>query len=116
MLQLDLESLTVNRDKFIELMVEQGIGTSVHFIPLHIQPYWRDKYNYQEDGFPVALDVFSRAVSFPIYPKMTDEDITRVIEAVHTVCKQITHTTKKVAVINSLKRFEWVNMVSTLKY
>jgi len=78
-------------------MLEQGIGTSVHFIPLHIQPYWRDKYNYKENDFPVALDVFSRAVSLPIYPKMTDEDVTRVIEAVHIVSKQITQSTKKMA-------------------
>ncbi len=89
-LQLDLDSISVNRDKFIELMVEQGIGTSVHFIPLHIQPYWRDKYNYQENDFPIALDVFSRAVSLPVYPKMTDEDVFRVIEAVRTVCENIT--------------------------
>ncbi len=96
-LQLDLESINVNRDKFIELMVEQGIGTSVHFIPLHIQPYWRDKYKYQENDFPVALDVFSRAVSLPVYPKMTDKDVNRVIEAVHTVCKKITNITKQMA-------------------
>lgn len=89
-LQLDLESINVNRDKFIELMLEQGIGTSVHFIPLHIQPYWRDKYDYQEDDFPIALDVFTRAVSLPVYPKMTDEDVTRVIEAVRTVCMKTT--------------------------
>lgn len=89
-LQLDLDAISVDRDKFIELMVEQGIGTSVHFIPLHLHPYWRDKYNYQADDFPVALDVFSRAVSLPIYPKMTDDDVDRVIEAVKTVCKHIT--------------------------
>lgn len=89
-LQLDLDSINVNRDKFIELMVEQGIGTSVHFIPLHIQPYWRDKYDYKETDFPISLDVFSRAVSLPIYPKMTDEDVDRVIAAVKTVSQKIT--------------------------
>jgi len=88
-LQLDLESLSVDRDKFIELMVEQNIGTSVHFIPLHLHPYWRDKYNYKADDFPVSLDVFNRAVSLPIYPKMTDEDVDNVINAVKTVCEQI---------------------------
>lgn len=88
-LQLELESINVNRDRFIELMVEQGIGTSVHFIPLHIQPYWRDKYDLKENDFPIALDVFSRAVSLPIYPKMTDEDVLRVIEAVKTVSQNI---------------------------
>lgn len=96
-LQLDLEAINVDRDRFIELMVEQNIGTSVHFIPLHIQPYWRDKYNYQENDFPIALDVFSRAVSLPIYPKMTDADVQRVIEAVKTVCESIALTTNKKA-------------------
>ena len=96
-LQLDLDSINVNRDRFIELMVEQGIGTSVHFIPLHIQPYWRDKYDLKENDFPVALDVFSRAVSLPIYPKMTDDDVLRVIEAVKTVCKEITKPAKETA-------------------
>ena len=94
-LQLDLDAISVSRDEFIKLMVEEGIGTSVHFIPLHIQPYWRDKYDYSEDDFPVALDVFSRAVSLPVYPKMTDEDVVRVIEAVHNVCKKITLKSNK---------------------
>jgi dTDP-4-amino-4,6-dideoxygalactose transaminase len=88
-LQLDLESISIDRDKFIELMVEEGIGTSVHFIPLHLQPYWRDRYDYQENDFPVALDVFKRAVSLPIYPKMTDAEVDRVIAAVKKVCKSV---------------------------
>lgn len=89
-LQLDLATISVDRDKFIELMVEQGIGTSVHFIPLHLHPYWRDTYNYKAKDFPIALNVYSRAVSLPIYPKMTDDDVERVIKAVKTVCEQIT--------------------------
>ena len=89
-LQLDLAAISVDRDKFIELMVEQGIGTSVHFIPLHLHPYWRDTYNYKAKDFPIALNVYSRAVSLPIYPKMTDDDVERVIKAVKTVCEQIT--------------------------
>ncbi|MEE9327321.1 MAG: DegT/DnrJ/EryC1/StrS family aminotransferase [Cocleimonas sp.] len=90
-LQLDLESISIDRDKFIELMVEEGIGTSVHFIPLHLQPYWRDRYDYKENDFPVALNVFNRAVSLPIYPKMTDTDVERVIAAVKKVCKNVTN-------------------------
>ncbi len=88
-LQLDLAEISVDRDRFIELMVEQNIGTSVHFIPLHLHPYWRDKYNYKAEDFPVSLDVFNRAVSLPIYPKMTDEDVEGVIAAVKTVCEEI---------------------------
>jgi len=88
-LQLDLSSISVDRDKFIELMVEEGIGTSVHFIPLHLHPYWRDRYDYKADDFPVALDVFTRAVSLPIYPKMTDLEVERVITAVKKVCGSV---------------------------
>ena len=91
-LQLDLNAILVDRDKFIELMVEQGIGTSVHFIPLHLHPYWRDTYHYKSNDFPVALNVYSRAVSLPIYPKMTDDDVNRVIHAVITVCEKISRT------------------------
>ncbi len=84
-LQLELESLTINRDQFIELMAEEKIGTSVHFIPLHLHPYWRDRYDFKPDDFPVALDVFNRSVSLPIYPKMTDNDVYRVIKAVKKI-------------------------------
>ena len=84
-IQLELESLTIGRNRFIELMAEEGIGTSVHFIPLHLHPYWRDQYNYKPEDFPIALDVFNRAISLPIYPKMTNDDVVRVITAVNKI-------------------------------
>ncbi len=87
-IQLELEHLSINRDRFIELMNKEGIGTSVHFIPLHIHPYWRDYYGFEPDDFPVAYDVYQRAVSLPIYPKMTDEDVTRVILAVRSLLEK----------------------------
>lgn len=96
-LQLELESLTVDRDQFIQLLVDEGIGTSVHFIPLHLQPYWRDRYNYKAEDFPIAFDVFSRAVSLPIYPKMQDEDVFKVIDAVKRVCSNVIKRDNEVA-------------------
>ena len=87
-IQLKLERLSIGRNKFIELMSESGIGTSVHFIPLHIHPYWRDKYGFKPEDFPVAYDVYQRAVSLPIYPKMTDDDVTRVITAVRSILEE----------------------------
>lgn len=84
-IRLELEKLRVGRDKFIELMAGKGIGTSVHFIPLHIQPYWRDRYGFKAEDFPAAHDTYRRAVSLPIYPKMTDDDVGRVIEAVRSI-------------------------------
>ena len=66
-------------------MSEAGIGTSVHFIPLHIQPYWRDRYGFQPEDFPNAFDVYKRAVSLPIYPKMNESDVERVIASVRKI-------------------------------
>jgi dTDP-4-amino-4,6-dideoxygalactose transaminase len=84
-LQLELESLSIDRGRFIELMSERGIGCSVHFIPLHLQPYWRDRYQLSADSFPVATKVYLRAVSLPIYTRMTDDDVTRVIAAIRDI-------------------------------
>jgi dTDP-4-amino-4,6-dideoxygalactose transaminase len=61
------------------------MGTSVHFIPLHLHPYYRDNYGYSPKDFPVASAVFERIISLPIYPKMTEADIQRIIEVVTTV-------------------------------
>ena len=71
------------RNKFIKQMLNKGIGTSVHFIPLHLHPYWRDRYGYKSNDYPIALNVFNHAVSLPMYPKMTDNDVVRVINAVY---------------------------------
>jgi len=66
-------------------MAKSGIGTSVHFIPLHRYPYWRERYRLTPEQFPNAEAAFQRAVSLPIYTRMTDEDVERVIEAVGRV-------------------------------
>jgi dTDP-4-amino-4,6-dideoxygalactose transaminase len=71
-----------DRDAFIRAMADLGVGTSVHFIPLHLHPYWRDRYGFQPGDFPVALDSYLRSVSLPIYTRMTDRDVDRVIDAV----------------------------------
>ncbi len=79
------ENAPVQRDRFIEMMTEAGIGCSVHFIPLHLHPYWRDRYYYQPDNFPHALKTYQAAVSLPIYTKMSDADVERVIDAVRLI-------------------------------
>jgi dTDP-4-amino-4,6-dideoxygalactose transaminase len=71
----------IGRDVFIEEMAKRGIGCSVHFIPLHLQPYWRDTYKLAPEDFPMALANFQAAVSLPLYTKMTEDDQTRVIAA-----------------------------------
>lgn len=75
----------VSRDDFIELMIERRIGCSVHFIPLHLHPYWKETYNLKPDDFPNALDAYRRVVSLPLYTKMSEEDIRRVVFAVREI-------------------------------
>ena len=84
-IKLKLGRLAIDRDAFIQALKEKGIGTSVHFIPLHIHPYYRKTYGFKPDDFPVAYDVYKRIVSLPIYPGMRDGDVSRVIDAVRDV-------------------------------
>lgn len=76
------------RDDFFDKMKEHGIGCSVHFIPLHLQPYWRDRYRLAPTDFPRALAAFQRELSLPLYTRMTEDDQIRVIEAVKAVHKE----------------------------
>ncbi len=84
-IRLQLEHLSITRDQFVEQMTEHGIGVSVHFIPLHFQPYWRETYRLNPGDFTVAGDMFERVVSLPIYPKMLDADVDRVIATVRNI-------------------------------
>ena len=84
-IQLKLEDLTIDRHTFIEKMTAAGIGTSVHFIPLHLQKYWRECYHFQPNDFPVAVQVYQRAVSLPIYPCMSDTEVEQVIMTVQQI-------------------------------
>jgi dTDP-4-amino-4,6-dideoxygalactose transaminase len=72
----------LKRDRFIELMAEKGVGCSVHFIPLHLHPYWRDRYGLRSESFPNSQRLFEHSVSLPLYTKMTKGDLARVIAAV----------------------------------
>lgn len=84
-IQLELEYLQISRDEFIEQLSKRGIGASVHFIPLHLHPYWQKRYGFKPEDFPVALDCFHRVVSLPIYTSMRDKDVERVIKAVKEI-------------------------------
>jgi dTDP-4-amino-4,6-dideoxygalactose transaminase len=87
-IQLQLERLTINRRDFIEALRQKNIGTSVHFIPLHLHPYYRNTFGYKPEDFVNASAVFERIISLPIYPKMTDEDINDVVEAVRSIVEE----------------------------
>lgn len=81
-LRLRLEHLGINRDRFIEELAEQGIGTSVHFIPLHLHPYYQRAWGYKPGDFPRAEREYARCLSLPIYPTMSAEEVEAVIAAV----------------------------------
>jgi dTDP-4-amino-4,6-dideoxygalactose transaminase len=66
-------------------MAAAGIGTSVHFIPLHLHPYWRDTYRLRPEDFPIATRAFQHVVSLPLYTRMTDADQERVIRATRAI-------------------------------
>lgn len=87
-IQLNLKMLKINRAQFIEKMKENGIGCSVHFIPLHLHPYYKNTFGFKSKDFPVASYVYERIVSLPIYPKMTDEDVDYVIDNVIKIIKE----------------------------
>ncbi|WP_028578830.1 DegT/DnrJ/EryC1/StrS family aminotransferase [Desulfogranum japonicum] len=82
-----LQDQRMSRNQFIELMAEKGIGCSVHFIPLHLHPYWRDRYNFEPEDFPNALHAYNNAISLPLYTKMDSHDQERVIQAVQDILK-----------------------------
>ena len=84
-IQLNLERLTIDRSQFIEALRAENIGTSVHFIPVHLHPYYRDTYGYARGDYPKAEHVYDRIISLPLYPKMTEEDVHDVITAVKRV-------------------------------
>jgi len=84
-IRLNLGRLKISRNQFIEELKKRNIGTSVHFIPIHLHPYYRDKYGYKPDDFPITYREYQRIISLPIYPKMTDQDVKDVIEAVGQV-------------------------------
>ena len=84
-LRLRLESLTIDRARFIEELRQLNIGASVHFIPVHLHAYHRKRYGYQPEDFPVALREYERMVSIPLSPKLEEADVADVVEAVKDV-------------------------------
>jgi len=81
-LRLRPDVLSIGRDQFIEELTRRNIGTSVHFIPIHTHPYYRDTYGYVPEDLPVAFGAFERLLSLPLHPRLSDEDVADVVEAV----------------------------------
>ena len=81
------DAATVTRDEVIEHLSQAGIGTSVHYVPLHRQPYWRDRYGLKPEQFPVADKAYQRMFSIPLFTAMSDEEQGRVIGALREIVR-----------------------------
>jgi dTDP-4-amino-4,6-dideoxygalactose transaminase len=87
-LRLNPERMRITRDEFINAMHDRNIGCSVHFIPIHLHQYYRDKYGYRPEEFPIALREYQRMVSLPLSPRMINEDVDDVIAAVRDIFRR----------------------------
>ena len=75
---------SLNRDQLIAHLFAAGIGCSVHYVPLHLQPYWRDRYALTPEQFPHSQRAYEQMLSLPLYTLMTDADVQRVVAAVRS--------------------------------
>ncbi len=87
-IRLRPESLTISRGAFIEELRRRNIGASVHFIPLHLHPHYRDTLGYAPADLPVAAAAYEQLVSLPLYTRMTEDDVRYVAESVIEICSQ----------------------------
>jgi dTDP-4-amino-4,6-dideoxygalactose transaminase len=87
-IRVDPAQLRIDRDQVIALLKDRNIGVAVHFIPLHLHPYYRDTYGYAADDFPNASAAFQRIISLPIYPRLSDADIEDVVTSVNAIVRE----------------------------
>lgn len=85
MIQLNLDRLKAGRREIFEALRAENIGVNVHYIPVHLQPYYQKRFDYRRGNFPKAENYYSRAITLPIFPKMTDKDVDDVIVAVKKI-------------------------------
>jgi len=91
-IQVKSDMLSINRSEFIDELKKKNIGASVHFIPLHLHPYYRETYGYKEGDFPNAEHVYNGSISLPLYPGMTEEELFYIIDSVKDIVKEYAKT------------------------
>ena len=84
-IRLNLENLTADRAQVFRALRAENIGVNVHYIPVHLHPYYRDRFGFRGGEFPVAEDAYSRLISLPMFHSMTGQDVKDVIDAVTKV-------------------------------
>lgn len=84
-IRVKTDMLKIDRAQFIKALAAENIGTSVHFIPVHLHPFYRQKYGYKEGDFPIAENVYKELISIPLFPAMTEQDAQDVVDAIKKI-------------------------------
>jgi perosamine synthetase len=84
-IRLELEHLQTGRCEIFRALRAENIGVNVHYIPVHLHPYYRDRFGYKKGAYPVAEDAYARLLSLPMFHGMSDQDVDDVIRAVNKV-------------------------------
>jgi perosamine synthetase len=85
-IRLRLTRLTIDRNEFIQELAQSGVGSSVHWRPLHLHPYYQESFGWLPEDCPVATETWARLVSLPLFPGMREEEIEHVIHTVKLLC------------------------------
>jgi perosamine synthetase len=86
-LQLDFPSIGFSRKQVMEVLKAKSIGTQVHYIPVHLQPFYRNNFGYRPGDFPIAEAYYEKALSIPLYPAMSDEQAQQVVDGIREVLR-----------------------------
>ena len=87
-IQLRTELLSVDRKEVFEALRAENTGVQVHYVPLHLQPFYREQFGYKKGDYPIAERYYQRAITLPLFPAMSDRDIDDVIRAVRKVIER----------------------------
>lgn len=85
--QIDFVALGKGRRQVMQELMEKGVGTQVHYIPVHCQPYYKKSFGYRSGDYPKAEEYYAKALSLPLFPGMSNDDVKLVIDAVKEVVK-----------------------------
>jgi len=86
-LQIKIDNLNISKKEFFEKMREQNIGLQVHYIPVHTQPYYKDKFDFKEGDYPIAEEFYKNEVSIPIYPLLENDDLDYIVKTIKELAK-----------------------------
>ena len=82
---IHIKDLNQKANSLAYILREKGVGSQVHYIPIHLQPYYQDKYGYKKGDYPVSEDYYKEALAIPLYPGMSDDDVEKVTGSVKEI-------------------------------